>query len=274
MLLGLVLNLLANVLWAIIAILARRLLRRYEKGDPRLRGRWLFGIGAAVLTVLGGSLLLLTRLDAPVFWAWTLVILASVWMLWLPLRELRRLWQVGIRGADRAIGSGLSYDPSLRLIQNELSFLGTGAHKLSRSTEFAKALRRCRSDVPIRLLLRRPDDPTLVAAARRAGRPENEYQANVVESLRSIARLREAISNIEVRFYQGDLVFRVMIVDRRIALVSYNVYGHGDGSELPQLHLVDVSEQTETAGSFFHAFERHFNERWREGEAWDFKTHL
>jgi hypothetical protein len=208
-------------------------------------------------------------------WGWLLVVTAAAWALYAMVLELSRLWRVGVVGADVTIRDGLGYSASLRLVHSELSFLGTGAHKLTGLPEFGDALRRCRSDVPIRLLLRRPDDPALVAAARRADRQEAAYKNNVIESLRRIKALQESIGNVEVRFYDGDLVFRVMLVDRTMALVSYNDYGRGDGSELPQLHLLGHLD-ARAGQSFFSAFEYYFNERWQDAthQQWDFAMYL
>ena len=265
------LGVLANAIWAAIAVGGHRLLTRVETNDPRRRRVFIIAIPSAVATVLIISLLIGARLGIGYAWGWLLVVLATGWSLLVVWRELIQFWRVGLVGADATISAGLSYDPALKLVQTELSFLGTGAHKLSRSPEFALALRRCRSDVPIRLLLRKPSDPTLAAASRRAGHSDAEYANNVIESLRLIARLQEAIANIEVRFYEGDPVFRIMLIDRRLALVSFNVYGHGDGSELPQVHVLDVSGQRDVSNSFFHAYERLFNERWNQSSVWDFQ---
>jgi hypothetical protein len=271
---GIALNLAANAIWAVLVFGGRRLLKRLDTADPRHRRRVFIGIASSVGLVLAVALWLLARSSTSRTWGWLLVASAAVWCVVVAAWELNRFWRVGVLGADRSVGSGIDYDASLHLVKAELSFLGTGAHKLSRSGEFEVALRRCRSDVPIRLLLRRPDDPALASAARRAGRSEGEYRENVIESLRAIARLQGATGNIEVRFYDGDLVFRMMLIDRRIALVSFNVYGLGDGSELPQLHLVNASERHAVSTSFFHAFERYFNERWAEAMPWDFRAHI
>ncbi len=268
------LNLVANALWALLVLGGRKVLERLDGADPRLRQRILLGIAGAIGLVLAIALWLFAGSNTAAIWGWLLVVSAAAWTVLLMTRELYRFWRVGLLGADGSVGRGIDYDSSLRLVRSELSFLGTGAHKLSRSAEFESALRRCRSDAPIRLLLREPDDPALAAAALRAGKQHTEYRDNVVESLRAIARLQGSIGNIEVRFYEGDLVFRIMLVDRRLALVSFNVYGQGDASELPQLHIVDSSDSRDVSSSFFHAFERYFNDRWTQATSWDFKAQI
>jgi len=117
-------------------------------------------------------------------------------------------------------------------------FLGTGAAKLTREDEFENAIRRCRPEQPIRFLLCKPTYDFLIEAARRFGVDRDEYKTIVTNSLRKIAELKEKYKNIEVRFYSQFQVFRLMFIDDSICLVSYNVMGEGDGSQLPQLHIL------------------------------------
>jgi hypothetical protein len=271
---GLLIGIGANAVWALLVVGGRRILSGTESFSPKRRQLWVLGILIATAVVLGLSLLALIEWHYSAGWGWALVILGCAWAVFVVLRELSQFWNVGVLGADREISKGLSYGPALTLVKTDMSFLGTGAYKLTKCVEFEPALRRCRSDVPIRLLLREPTDPTLVAAESRAGRPAGEYSKNVIESLRTIARLQDSIGNISVRFYKGDLVFRILLINRRIALVSFNMYGKGDGSQLPQLHLVDVSEKHEIDDSFFHAYEKYFNEHWETAKVWDFLEHI
>lgn len=271
---GIALNLIANLIWAGLVVGGRRLFRDLDTADPRRRRRLLLGTAVTVFLVLIGALGLLAWSSAASAWGWPLVLAAAGWGVALALWEVYRFWRIGLLGADYRIRDGIAYDASLRLVNTQMSFLGTGAHKLTSSPEFDRALRRCRPDEPIRLLLRSPDDPTLSDAARRAGKPNSEYRDNVVASLRLIARLQSSIGNIQVRFYEGDLVFRILLIDRRLALVSFNVYGQGNGSELPQVHVADAFDGKVVTSSFFHAFERYFNERWRLAADWDFVAHL
>ena len=62
--------------------------------------------------------------------------------------------------------------------------------------------------------------------------------------------------------------------EQAAAGVRVNVYGHGDGSEMPQMHVVDATEGRDAAASFFHAYERYFNDRWNTAEHWDFQAYL
>lgn len=268
------LNVLANALWAAIVFGGRRIIVQLDPKNPRQRRIAILCLIGAIGVVLLGCLWAITIFNIATGWGWMIVIAAAAWAVFTALRELQRFWDVGLVGADRSVAHGINYGDSLRLVKTELSFLGTGAHKLSATSEFDDALRRCRPDVPIRLLLRRPDDPALAEAARRAGKPEHEYGENVVESLTKLARLQRSISNVEVRFYDGDMVFRIMIINRSTALVSFNVYGHGDGAELPQVHILEASEGRDAVRSFYYAYERYFNERWDRASVWDFRAYL
>jgi hypothetical protein len=266
--LGTIINLISDSIILIVVFVAGRYLQTLTTANPGRRRLAVLLAGGLVSAPAAAGVWILSVQGAGVFWSWTLVVLGASGVVYILLRELQRFWRVGVFGADQQIRRGLDYDAALRLVRTDLSFLGTGAYKLSRSSEFAPALRRCRQESTVRFLLRSPDDTTLATAARRAGKPDDEYRRNVTESLRHLARLQISIGNIEVRFYEEDPIFRVMIIDRRIVLLSYNVYGRGDGSELPQLHLVDVSANHPLATSFVHAYERYFEERWSTARPW------
>jgi len=197
-------------------------------------------------------------------------------------------WSVGLRSADRRVDKGIDYRTSLSLVHDELSFLGTGASKLTALTrEFEDALARCRQDKPIRFLLMKPSDENLRNAAQRARRDREAYKNQVLESLRRIAGIRKdrGLPNIEVSFYpESQLgwgissVFRLMFIDRSLCLMSYNAFGISDGrqpgSELPQLHLVSSGADETASGSFYWAMERFYDLLWERAEKWNFEDYL
>jgi hypothetical protein len=197
-----------------------------------------------------------------------------VFILW---KQLDQFWRLGIRGADQQIFKGISYADSLKLVHNQLKFLGIGASKLSREKEFADALDRCRQDQPIQLLLCNPDDKKLVSAAKRFKKPESEYRDIVVNSLRIIADLKnKGELNVQVRFYPEDCdpVFRLMFIDNSICLFSYNLWGEGDGSQCPQLHIVNPPPPKRVVQSYYYPLEVYFNRLWERAAPWNFKDYL
>ena len=214
---------------------------------------------------------------------WFLTATASV-LLAAPLllffwTELNQFWSVGLRGADRRIRTGIDYEASLKLCQNEWAFLGTGDSKLTELREFEDALARCRQDRPVRFLLTKPTDENLTNAAKRARRPKDEYRQTVVTSLGRIADLRTRFKNIDVRFYPElpkiDPIFRLVFIDASICLMSYNVFGEeGAGAQLPQLHIVKGPERGRVVESFYYPMERYFEWLWDLSEPWDFREYL
>jgi hypothetical protein len=188
--------------------------------------------------------------------------------------QARPLWLAGIRGADVSVKKGIDYKRSLDLVRDHIDFLGTGAAKLSTEPNFEAALARCRTDRPLRFLLSLPDTENLERAARRFGRDREDYQKLVFASLRHLAELRERRAlNLEIRFYSTPPIVRLIFIDDSICLASPNVYGEGDGSQLPQLHLVELRGKP-SSRSFYHVFERYFNDLWSGGKTWDFKEYL
>jgi hypothetical protein len=195
---------------------------------------------------------------------------------WLLVDFMRGAWGAGIHGGDRSVAKGINYARALALVQNDLSFLGTSAVKLTGEVRFRKAIMQCRPDRPIRFLLMQPDDANLIRAAQRFQRDPAAYRENAIGSLRRLQDLRinQGVENLEVRFYDTAVfepIFRLMFIDEGLCLASFNVYGRGDGSELPQLHVVAASDASR---SFYFAFDRYFSSLWERSACWDFQEYL
>ncbi|MDO9558247.1 MAG: hypothetical protein Q7I89_01005, partial [Syntrophales bacterium] len=151
------------------------------------------------------------------------------------------------------------------------------------TNEFEQALRRCRPDKPIRFLLLKPTDENLTYAAQRAGSDKTEYINNVLNSLKKIADIRNRRNyNIQVRFYhdapegkpRAVPIFRLVFIDDKLCLMSYNVFGEGGGSELPQLHVVAVKGDRKASESFYYALEQYYESLWAQADPWEFKEFI
>jgi len=269
-------NLISAAIWALLLVVVRRF------STLRLgRARKLRTLLLATLIFVGtlfqlAPLFFLAREELSLPVAAILTVAGFSFPLCLISFELRRFWRVGVWGADETIQKGVHYSQALRLCKSQLSFLGTGAAKLTRDPEFEKALLRCRPDVPARFLLATPDGATLKSAAKRAGKMEDTYREVVLGSLRVLGDLKQRREvNLEVRFY-GDKfpVWRLMLIDKTICLASYNLFGEGDGSQLPQLHVVRAAESRREVDSFYYPFERYFDQIWEKAKPWDFKSFL
>jgi hypothetical protein len=162
------------------------------------------------------------------------------------------------------------------MCQNSLDFLGIGAGKLVQNqNEFKTAIDRCnREDRPVRLLLIQPTDPGLERIAKMAGKDQQAYRKGVVESLRFIARLRiEEQKNIQVRLYKDFQAFRLMLINDSICLMSYYVLGKGDGSNLPQLHIVKTASARDV-DSLYYGFSAYFGKMWDDSQEWNFRDFI
>ena len=264
---NLVVDVVASLILAALNWLGRYLSMHWRP-NPRSRPLSLLGLG--VLWLLTNVWVIRTENVEP-FSFFLLTTLTLLFVLW---REVWPLYRVGIQGADLKVSSGLDYKRALALCKNELDFLGTGAAKLTATgPDFEQALVRChRAGRPVRFLLMDlgHGSPGLEEAARKEGVAPDEYRHRVVDSLRRIAQLRERRSlNIEVRLYKELPQFRLMFIDDAICLVSYNVYGEGDGSTLPQLHIVKRPTQRDVS-SFYYPFREIFWSIWQKSEPWDF----
>jgi hypothetical protein len=186
------------------------------------------------------------------------------------------LWRVGLVGADVRTRRGLTATDSLKLCTSDLRFLGTGGTKLTRSNEFPNAVTRCTSSGnTIRMLLSKPDAENLVAAAKLAEKPADQYKTSLTASLRLIAEMKEKRGGrIDVRFYSGVSPFRLMFINDRLCIFSYNVYGTADETEYPQLFV--ASNLNDKRRSFYWGLEQYFDRAWEAAvtSAWDFKEYL
>ncbi|HJR07725.1 MAG TPA: hypothetical protein VJ842_10725 [Pyrinomonadaceae bacterium] len=210
-------------------------------------------------------------------YALTLIIITSLLLAYYVWRELTQFWAGGILRYEKSITQGLGFDSSLELCTNHLDFLGIGASKLTASSEFERAIRRCNDpERAVRFLLSKPSNPLLDEAAERFGVNPNDYKAKVENSLRKISQLKlNNHLNIEVRFYPNANVsdtplFRLMFINNSICLVSYYVLGEDDGSNAPQLVLKHFEDQRATE-SYFYPFRLYFDNLWKNAQPWDFK---
>jgi hypothetical protein len=271
-------NLIANFIGLVILYLVNRfrlwLFANFGSRDPR---RWGLVIILLILSWFALNLGIYflpfvtnfsadIKVTVPIFTS--LVVFVFLW------RDINKFREVGVYGADEKIKNGIDYESSLKLCQNSLSFLGIGASKLTETEEFEQALKRCSDDRPIRFLLFEPTNEKLIEAAKRAKRPVEEYRNIVLKSLQTIAQLkRDRNFNIEVRFYQNTPIFRLMLIDDSLCLMSYNIFGKGDGSDFPQLHFIK-SSGTQKEKSFYHPFNLYFEQQWNVGTVWNFQEYL
>jgi hypothetical protein len=194
---------------------------------------------------------------------------------WVCYRELHQFWRVDLVGADARIRDGVNYEKSLQMCTTSLDFLGIGASKLtSNQAAFQAAIDRCdRPGRSIRLLLSRPDNEGLRKVARKAGADPEAYQARVRRSLSTIAQLKAQEKNIRVRLYKDFPAFRLMFINDEVCLASHYVLGKGEGSDLPQLHIVKTSASRDVT-SLYYAFHEYFESIWDESLDWDFASYL
>lgn len=257
------LNLVASVLYAAAVYFGERIYSGAVRKNPAYRRLRLLAIFVVWILLNAGFCLLVSG------W-WLVLLISSIVMGVVVFKELNQFWQIGLVGADREVKVGINYTAALGMCKQSFHFLGIGASKLTQNQKaFRDAIDRCNRTEPVRLLLSRPDEPELERFARMAGKSEESYQTTVRESLRFIASLRNnEEKNIRVRFYRQFPAFRLMFVDGTICLMSYYVMGKGDGSNLPQLHIIKIAGSQDIEALYF-AFSEYFEKMWNESQDWD-----
>lgn len=201
------------------------------------------------------------------------LLIISVWRDW----QFRK---IGIMKPEKSVSSGTDYESSLRLCNKSIKFLGTGAYKLTNNKEFELAVERCmRNGGSVQILISRPDAPPLTQAEKMADVDPGEYGTKVRSTLKKLRALkRDREFPIEVRFHNRNNAnrmqdFRMMFVDDELLFLSYNLYGHGDGSDIPQL-VLKIGQPPNRLRSFFYPYSESFDRVWRNGKIWDFREHL
>jgi len=174
---------------------------------------------------------------------------------------------------------GITPDKALSLCKNNIKFLGIAAYKLVDSTEFEKAVQRCnRAGTPIKFLLSHPENAVLKHAANRAKKDINAFKNKVEYTLNKLSQLKKEHGyNIEVRLYKseedsGPPSFRLFFIDEMSVLVSYYIFGEGEGLQMPQIQI-NKPRRKRDVENFYYAFEHYFNSLWKSSEAYNLLNH-
>lgn len=265
-------SVISSIIYAILFFIWRKISIRLNKKDPRITTT-IFYILISIW-VISGILIYYYVIfqNKPFFWLIIHLILSFFIILYLILRwEQHR--NVGIYGVDPTIKKGIDYRRSLSLVNNKIKFLGIGASKLTeQKIYFKNAIKNCVKENSVQLLLCKPDDKSLQEAEKRSEKPLDTYKNNVINSLRYISDLKRTYNNIQVRFYNNFQIFRMMFIDDSICLLSYNVMGEGDGSQLPQIHIVKHPKRD--VNSLYYPLEIYFDDLWKVSKEWNFKDFL
>jgi hypothetical protein len=174
----------------------------------------------------------------------------------------------GIKRIDSTMKDGISPSRSLALCKNNIKFLGIAANKLLDSPNFKETMQRCnRPGKPMKFLLSHPDNAFLRYAARRAGKGIDDFRSKVDSSLDRLSRLKQEHGyNIEIRLYisekeSGPPSFRLFFIDDASVLVSYYVFGEGDGLQMPQIQISKPKSKRDVQ-TFYYAFEHYYDYLW------------
>lgn len=188
--------------------------------------------------------------------------------------------RIGLVKAERSVASGTDYRDTLIRCKRSISFLGTGGYKLTENSEFEAAVERCAgSGGFVRILISRPDVTPLKQAEKMANVDPGDYSVKVRSTLKKLRRLKQDRAfPIEVRFHNRDNAtrmqeFRMMFVDEEHLFLSYNLYGQGDGSTIPQV-IMKKEATSNPLQSFYHPFSESFERVWKASAKWDFDEYL
>jgi len=258
-----------NAVWAALLCLLRYAQIRLERRHPFVR---IGVLAAASLVFVAVNLFFRWKFSEASEWFFvcSFALLAASW--WF---EIRSYWRLGIVGIGATKGTD-RYTSALEMCSNSLDFLGVGARKLTdKLPEFEDAINRChRQNRAVRLLLSSPNNPELIAFARQAMQPPNEYQERVRASLRLIRLMKvERALNVEVRFYDHLPVFRLMFINDDLCLASHYVFGEGDGSQLPDIYVRRRTGRRDVE-SIYYGFQQYFEQFWKSATPWDFESYM
>tara|TARA_R100000365_G_C2742118_1_gene70748 strand:+ start:1183 stop:2034 length:852 start_codon:yes stop_codon:yes gene_type:complete len=269
-------NLLSNSIWVVLGLLwwflngRLRRVARFTTLSPLTK--WFIVAAIALAIVAANQLLVPGSAFIGLVVSCAFLVAAGTYM-------LRPYADAGIYLIADSPAKGISYEQSLKLVESSFDFLGVGADKLTKSSQFKEAVTRAsRGSSSVRFLLSPPENPILKATASRAGKEQEAYEARVLESLGRLAtyKIREGY-NIEVRFYpvssEADYQqFRLMFIDDKICVLSFTVWDSGDGTSNPQIVLHARSGARNR--QLMSAFKDHFQRVWDEAEKVDLQRFL
>jgi hypothetical protein len=272
---GLFNNLFSDLIVVFFASIAWPFLRKHARKKSWLRCLWFSILLISLIIAFTISLIIICKASLQFYWLISIVIIFICLVLFLVFTQVGQAWRVGIIGADYSVQKGINYTNALGMCRDNLRFMGIGASKLVAEPGFANCLVRCTHETPIQLLLFNPSSSLLVDAARRADHDRDKFKERVLSSLKEISLLKQQRAlNMEVRFYDHAPLFRLMFIDGTFCLLSYYVMGEGDGSQLPQVHLLKRPFMSRSVNSLYFAFEALYNREWTESTPWDFNEFI
>ncbi|WP_029835379.1 hypothetical protein [Vibrio parahaemolyticus] len=170
--------------------------------------------------------------------------------------------KVGIQDSDSNMNEGLTPSEMLKQVENNFSFLGTGANKLTSDSNFEKIIHldKCR------ILLCNPNSKGLKEIGDSS---DSNYKATVEKSIEKIKSIIDrGNNNIELRLYTAESkeempIFRIALYND-VCITSFNYFtpDKKDGSQLPQLHLKKYINKPLQSG-FYYAYDTYFERLWK-----------
>lgn len=273
---GVFTNILSNIVWAIIIAVAAFLLFLLKRRMFALKRSWR---ARMLATFSAGSILAIVAhlLD----FGHSVAALSFVFVVAAVLLYESYLFsRLGFVWSELTVKSGTDYEQALSVCQNGFYLLGTGGYKITHAKNFAETMAKCsHPTATVRFLLSKPDNKLLLSAEKAANIRIGTYTEKVLDSLKVLRKLKmDRAFNFEVRFYPSSQRkdfenFRLMIIDGNLLLLSYNVYGAGDGSDFPQIILRNAEGQA-MKSTFFFPFLEYFNQLWESSEPWDFESYV
>ncbi|WNJ95374.1 hypothetical protein RND59_14790 [Vibrio ruber] len=170
--------------------------------------------------------------------------------------------KIGIQDSDVNMYEGLTPSEMLDKVENNFSFLGTGANKLTSDNNFDKIINldKCR------ILL---CDPNSRGLKEIGDSSHSNYKLTVEKSIEKIKSIIDrGNNNIELRLYKANSkeempIFRIALYnDMCVTSFNYFTADKKDGSQLPQLHLKKFANKPLQSG-FYYAYDTYFERLWK-----------
>jgi hypothetical protein len=179
----------------------------------------------------------------------------------------------GLRGVRETL-NGSEFHPSTALsgIYHSLDFMGHGASKWTcEERQFADMLIRLEdagSHGKVRLLLLSPaSDACLDTSAKLFPEDPHHWPRKIVKSLFVAREFMSHHSNLEIAMYDHKPVFRLTIIDGRMAIVGHYRNYHRDSDASPLLIFEEGPEW-----SFSRPFQQLFDTEWMAGRPPDWEA--
>lgn len=180
----------------------------------------------------------------------------------LAFYRLYCLRNIGVSKIDENISEGHTTEKILATAKSSVSMMGRGASRFLEAKNITETLIRLDKRTPVRFLLLHPKSEASKVLSQDRQIRDTHISGIIVQSLKTIKKLKGEGYNIEVRFYREPKyvpIFRVVLVDNDTAYVSF--YPRGETGK-NALQIILKKQGSLENNNLYIAFSEFYESMW------------